>query len=378
MRKLWRTAKSGGLLDDAKASGPMKIENLTFIPHRLKRRGRWQTASYTADFVDVFYVKIQTDQGVTGIGASSVVPNGRGDPFMEGLETVKAAASDLFLGKDPLQISPLMDALHVAVRGYKRHKAGVELALYDVMGKALNVSLSTLLGGATRDVIPVIRMLSMGSPVEMAETALKFVQEGYRHLKVKLGTDPARDLERFKTVRSAVGPQVTLTVDFNGAYDAATAIEVIESLVPQGLAMVEQPVPGDDLKGMAAVTQAVEPIILADQGVQTPREVLQVARANGAKAVSIKLLKFGGLRESVAAARVCEAAGLICHVGGMATSSLIDAAQVHFISATPSVIAPSEVGEFEALEGDLVEGLEVIDGNVRVPTGPGLGVSLRV
>jgi L-alanine-DL-glutamate epimerase-like enolase superfamily enzyme len=356
----------------------MKIENLTFIPHRLKRRGRWQTASYTADFVDVFYVKIQTDQGVTGIGASSVVPNGRGDPFMEGLETVKAAASDLFLGKDPLQISPLMDALHVAVRGYKRHKAGVELALYDVMGKALNVSLSTLLGGATRDVIPVIRMLSMGSPVEMAETALKFVQEGYRHLKVKLGTDPARDLERFKTVRSAVGPQVTLTVDFNGAYDAATAIEVIESLVPQGLAMVEQPVPGDNLKGMAAVTQAVEPIILADQGVQTPREVLQVARANGAKAVSIKLLKFGGLRESVAAARVCEAAGLICHVGGMATSSLIDAAQVHFISATPSVIAPSEVGEFEALEGDLVEGLEVIDGNVRVPTGPGLGVSLRV
>ena len=61
---------------------------------------------------------------------------------------------------------------------------------------------------------------------------------------------------------------MTLTVDFNGAYDAATAIKVIESLVPQGLAMVEQPVPGNDLKGMAAVTQAVEPVVLADQAVE--------------------------------------------------------------------------------------------------------------
>ena len=95
----------------------MKIEKLTFIPHRLKRRDRWQTASYTADFVDVVYVKIQTDDGITGIGAGSVVPNGRGDPFMAGVETIKAAAGDLFARKDPLQISPLMDALHVSVRG---------------------------------------------------------------------------------------------------------------------------------------------------------------------------------------------------------------------------------------------------------------------
>jgi muconate cycloisomerase len=142
--------------------------------------------------------------------------------------------------------------------------------------------------------------------------------------------------------------------------------------------MVEQPVPGTDLIGMAAVTQAVEPVVLADQGVESSGEVFQVAAAKGAKAVSIKLLKFGGLQKSLAAARVCEAAGLICHVGGMATSSLIDAAQAHFISATPSVVTPCEIGEFEALDGDLVEGLKIVNGHLRVPTGPGLGVSLRV
>jgi L-alanine-DL-glutamate epimerase-like enolase superfamily enzyme len=221
-------------------------------------------------------------------------------------------------------------------------------------------------------------MLALGSPQEMAETAGKFIEQGYRHLKVKLGTDPAGDLERFKAVRSAVGPDNTLTVDFNGAYNAPTAIKLIASLAEHGLAMVEQPVPGTDHEGMAAVTRVVNTVVLADQGVQSAVEVFQVAQEHLARAVSIKLLKFGGLRESVAAVRVCEAGGLICHVGGTASSRLVDAAQAHFIAATTSVVTPSEIGEFDALDGDWVDGLEVVEGNVRVPTGPGLGVNLTV
>jgi L-Ala-D/L-Glu epimerase / N-acetyl-D-glutamate racemase len=354
----------------------MKIDRMTFLPHRLKRRGHWQTASYSADYVDVFYVTIHTADGVDGIGAGSVIPNLRGDSFGAGLEAVKAATSELFIGKDPLQVAPLFTALHRAVPGYTRHKAGIELALFDLLGKTLNVSLSTLLGGGVRESIAVLKMLSLGSPTEMAETASTYVRQGYRSLKVKLGTNPAGDLERFKAVRSAVGDSVTLTVDFNGKYDAANAIETVGSLVEHGLTMVEQPVQGTDLKGMAEVARAVEPAILADQGVETAKDVFQIARDQIADAVSIKLLKFGGLQESVAAARVCEAAGLVCHVGGTASSRLVDAAQAHFVSAMTNVVAPAEIAEFSALDGDLVEGLEVVDGAVRVPTGPGLGVRL--
>ena len=290
---------------------------MTFIPHRLKRRGRWQTASYTADFVDVFYVTIQTDEGITGIGAGSVVPNSRGDPFIDGLEAVKSAACNLFIGKDPLQLGPLFNALREAVPGYTRHKAGIELALYDLVSKAYNVSLSTLLGGGTRDLIPVLKMLSLGTPAEMAETASKYIQRRLSSSQSQIGN---RSRRRFRTFQdrcvTLVGPDVTLTVDFNGAYDAATAIGVIACLAPEGLAMVEQPVQGSDLKAMAEVKRAVEPIVLADQGVQTAADVFQIARDSLADAVSIKVLKFGGLQESIAAARVCAAAGLICHVGG--------------------------------------------------------------
>ena len=356
----------------------MKIESLRFIPRRLKRRGRWQTASYTADYVDVFYVTIETDEGLTGIGAGSVVPNSRGDPFLGGLEAVQAACDELFVGKDPLLIRPLYDALSAAVPGYVRHKAAIELALYDLVGKACNVSLSTLLGGGTRQVIPALKMLSMGSAAEMAETASAYVRQGYRHLKVKLGTGAAGDFERFKEVRSAVGPDVMLTADFNGAYDAATARRVIAALEPLELALVEQPVKGADLAGMAEITRAVKAPVLADQEVQSAADVFQIAREKIADAVSIKLLKFGGLQESTAAARICAAAGLRCHVGGMATSSLVDAAQVHFVSAIGNVVLPAEVAEFTALDGDLIEGLEVTDGAVRVPAGPGLGVRLTI
>jgi muconate cycloisomerase len=129
---------------------------------------------------------------------------------------------------------------------------------------------------------------------------------------------------------------------------------------------------------MAAVTAAVQITVLADQGVEKAKDIFQVARGGIANAVSIKLLKFGGLRESIAAARMCEASGLIAHVGGTATSRLVEAAQAHFIAATPSVVVPCEIGEFEALEGDRVEGLEVVNGSLRVPTGPGLGLRLTV
>jgi muconate cycloisomerase len=106
--------------------------------------------------------------------------------------------------------------------------------------------------------------------------------------------------------------------------------------------------------------------------------VEKIAKAGAARAVSIKLLKLGGFRNSRAVVRACESMGLACHVGGTATTRLVEAAQAHFISATPGIIMPAEIAEFEELEGDLVEGFRVVDGAIAVPKGPGLGVSLTI
>jgi L-Ala-D/L-Glu epimerase len=355
----------------------MKITQVSFIPHQLRRKVRWQTASYSADSVQALYATITTDTGLTGIGASSVMPK-ENATFEPGIQALNAATRQWFAGRDPLDIEGLMNQLDYSVTGYLRHKVALEVALYDLAGKIQNASVATLLGGARRQAVPVLKMLGMGTSEWMANRAAHFVSQGYRHLKVKLGSGSQIDYERFRAIRESVGADVILTADFNGAYDATTAIKVIDRISADGLSMVEQPVPGLDIAGMAAVTRAVKPIVLADQSVDTPEDVQKIARNGAAKAVSIKLRKLGGIQRSLAVVKACEAAGLSCHVGGTGTSRLVEAAQAHFISATPAVLVPSEIAEFEELDGDLVRGFEVVDGVIQVPQGPGLGVSLEI
>jgi L-alanine-DL-glutamate epimerase-like enolase superfamily enzyme len=355
----------------------MKIAEITFLPHRLQRKYRWQTASYTADAVQVFFVRLHGENGLTGLGATSVMPK-EDASFEPGINALKSITQGSFIGRHVHEVDTLMSDLEAHLPGYPRHLVALEMAVLDLAAKTANVSLATFLGGRHRESIPVLKMLGMGSTDFMAGRAAQFAQQGYRFLKIKLGAGPATDLERFKAVKQAVGSDVSFTADFNGAYDAATAIRVIEQLTPDGLTMVEQPVPADDIAGMALVNKSVTPLVLADQSVHTAADVAKIADASAAKAVSIKLLKLGGVRRSRAVVKACEARGLVCHVGGTGTTRLVEAAQAHFISAMPGIIVPSEIAEFEELDGDCVGGFEVVDGVIRVPDGPGLGVSLKV
>jgi L-alanine-DL-glutamate epimerase-like enolase superfamily enzyme len=118
----------------------------------------------------------------------------------------------------------------------------------------------------------------------------------------------------------------------------------------------------------------VKPLVLADQSVDSVEDVYKVAERKAAGAVSIKLLKLGGIRAAQAVVKACQSVGLACHVGGTGSTRLVEAAQAHFISATPGVLVPAEIAEFEELDGDRVFGLDVVDGSIAVPTGAGLGV----
>lgn len=355
----------------------MQIANITFFPHQLKRKYQWQTASYSADAVQVFYVKLEADNGLTGIGGSSVMPRDN-STFGPGIDALQSAIRESITGRDLLEPDSIMAHLDRQLPRYPRHLVAVEIALLDLAAKAAHVSLSTFLGGRNHETIPVLKMLGMGSVEFMAQRAAEFTQRGYRFLKIKLGAGVTTDVERFKAVRQAAGSRVSLTADFNGAYDAMTAIRVIDRLAPLGLTMVEQPVPAEDIAGMAIVTKSVTPLVLADQSVNTAADVAKIAEAGAAKAVSIKLLKLGGIRKSQAVVSACQSMGLACHVGGTGTTRLVEAAQAHFIAATPGIIVPSEIAEFEELDGDLVRGFEVVDGSIRLPDDPGLGVRLLV
>jgi L-alanine-DL-glutamate epimerase-like enolase superfamily enzyme len=342
----------------------------------MQRQDReWRTSTYSASTVNAFAVKVHTDEGLYGLGATSVMRVAGDTPA--GHHAVLAETfAPLLLGRDPFAIEPIMSTLHAVAAGAHHPRCAIDLALHDLKAKTLGVPVYELLGGCFRKEVPVIRMVGIKEPLAQAKSAAQLVEQGYRYLKLKIGTDPVKDVQRVAEVRRAVGDEVTLTVDANGAYDVKTAIQVARKLEQLNVVLFEEPVSVADLDGIAQVTRAVDLPIMGDQTITTPADVVGTIRKQAADVVSIKVFKVGGLLNAQKVRAICEGASLPYHLGSTATTRIIEAASLHFAVACPKNDFGCEIGEYEGLDGDLVEGLRVVDGMLRVPEEPGLGVEL--
>ncbi len=355
----------------------MRITDVAVTPVRMGRRDtEWRNSTYAGSVVDANGVQNHTDDGVSGVGAASVIKSYGDTP-----EAIHSTIRDLFvprlLGKDPFDIEPILRDLRECARHAHHARCAVDLALHDLKATALGVPVYQLLGGAYRKEVPVIRMVGMKAPIAQARTAASFVAEGYRALKLKIGADPDEDVARVAEVRRAVGEGVILTVDANGAYDVKTAIRVIRRIEEYGVQVAEQPTGYADLEGLGRVARAVDMPVMADQVVTTTADAIQLVRRQAADVLTIKVMN-GGLSAALAMRAICDGAALPYHVGGAASSRILDAASVHFAVASPDIAFGCEIGEFMGLDGDMASGLEVRDGMLRVPEGPGLGISLAM
>lgn len=321
-----------------------------------------------------FLVEIATDEGVGGAAYTSISEHiGAGqDRVGKDLHDLRA----LILGRDPVNIVDCLEALATA-NPINQSLAGYDLALHDLAARALNVPLHRLLGGKVRDDAPVLRILAIKTPSEMAEVAAALVSEGYRYLKIKVEGDPDADAARVRAIRERVGPDVHLTIDANQSYTVEAAIRAIGLMEPSRIDLVEQPVRSDDFDGLRAVARAVETPVEADESAKTLDDVYRLVAGGIVDSVSLKLPKLGGLRAAQAAAAICQAGGVQCRMGAAVGSRLLAAAGLHFLAATPSIGYACELGEFARLLDDPAEGLEVEHGRLRVPDGPGVGVRIK-
>ena len=320
-----------------------------------------------------FLVEIATDEGATGVAYTSVSEHiGAGqDRVAKALHELKP----LLLGRDPLNVVECLEAL-AATNPINQALAGYDLALHDLAARTLGVPLYRLLGGKVRDDAPVLRILAIKTPAEMADVAAGLVAEGYRYLKIKVEGDPDADAARVLAIRERVGPDVHLTIDANQSYTVERAIRAIGLMESARIDLVEQPVRADDFDGLGAVARAVETPVEADESAKTVDDVYRLVAGGIVDSVSLKLPKLGGLRAARAAAAICQAGGVQCRMGAAVGSRLLAAAAMHFLAATPSVGDMCELGEFARLLDDPAEGLEVEHGRLRVPEGPGVGVRI--
>lgn len=285
----------------------------------------------------------------------------------------------LAVGEDACAVERLHRKVEGA--GYYHHKramvmalAAVEMACWDVIGKAAGLPLHKLWGGPYRTEIPLACYLQSDDPKHVAAEARDSVARGYGTIKLKVGMGEHLDVALVAAVREAVGPGIKLRADANGAWTIGTAKRTLRKLEPYDLEYMEQPLPLEDLAGHAHLRQCSSVPIALDESAYVLQDVHAIVAAQAADVVLIDPHEAGGLQAARKQAAVCEAAGLpvTLHSGG--ELGLGTAAYLHLASVLPNLTLAIDL-QYPNMAGDVIAvPWDHRRGVMRLPTGAGLGV----
>ncbi len=371
----------------------MKIVKVETIHVQLPTRRVHKWTGLTEPIGGYILVKVTGDGGQAGWGEAPALKDWGGDYGRYYGETpgttihvIERYLGPAVTGADPLNLADLHRMMDAAIKGYPYAKAALDMAVYDLAGRALGVPAHTLLGGRVRDRIPITHSIGLMAIEEALPEAAQVVREGIRTLKIKVGVEPARDIEMVRRVRETVGPEVALCVDANQGYASPReAIRTLRAMEPYRLLYAEQPVEG--IARLAEVAAALDTPVMADESAWTAHDVLEIVERRAADIISLYTTKPGGLYRALQVAAVAEAAGLRCNVNGSAETGVGNAANVQLAAAarpvTLSCVLPVSTpaqhqrGQMAGIyyRDDLIaQPLHFADGCVAVPDGPGMGV----
>jgi muconate cycloisomerase len=325
-------------------------------------------------------VKINTDEGIHGLGEVSCTAGWSGEDQVTAAHLIRAYLEPMLLGEDPTRIEHLTAKIRTKIANNPFTKSGLEMALWDILGKVAGLPVYKLLGGAVREFVPTKFSISGQPPEIAAEIASWAAELGFTTMKVKVGFPLEVDVARVRAVRDALGSGIRLGVDANGGWSVAGAIATINALREFDIYFAEQPVPPVDVTWLAEVRAAVGLPVMADESVNIAQDAMAIARARAADILSVYVGKGGGIGPARKIAAVAEAAGLVCTVGSNLELGIASAAMIHLAMATPAIAAeiyPCDIlGPF-FYEGDVIaEPLLITAGAARPHAKPGLGVEL--
>lgn len=362
----------------------LKITSVETIPIRVPirpelaiRSGRGGSHA-TSPFL---LVKLHTDEGLVGLGEASCTPRWSGEDQVSAAHFINAYFAPALVGQDPSEIAELTRAVFSGVAGNFFTKSAVEMALWDLAGKAAGRPLYELLGGRVRDEVTTKWSVSGQPPDRAAEIARWALGRGFRAMKVKVGLGAEEDEARVAAVRAVVGPDFKLGVDANGGWgDPATALAAISALKPHRVAFVEQPVWAGDPDEMAAVRRGAGVPIVADESVYSLADARQLARAGACDVFSIYVGKAGGLGPARQIADFALERGLACTIGSNLELGVGSAAMIHLGLAHRGILPETYpcdiIGPF-FYEDEILKNPLSLEGGRAVPTDrPGLGVEL--
>lgn len=321
-------------------------------------------------------VIIRTREGISGFGECS--------PYMtingESVDTcfiVGQYFAQLLKGKDPLQIESCIMEMDRLIYSNSSIKSAFDMALYDIASQHAGLPLYKFLGGGNNKTLSTDMTVGIGDPGKMAADALKFMQQGFPAIKVKLGEGKEIDVERIKTIRAAIGNEIPLRIDANQGWNVQTAIEILQALKEFNIQHCEEPIPRWDFMNLYRVKKESPIKIMADESCCDHHDAKRLIDLQACDLLNVKLGKSGGIFNALKIISLAEQNNIPVQVGAFMESRLgiTAAAQLALCS---DIIHYCDFDTPLMFTEDPVSGGIVYEKNgvVKVPDEPGLGARI--
>jgi len=324
--------------------------------------------------IDNVVVVVTLSDGTEGIADAPPRPTIYGETQKSLVTIIRDHFAPALVGINAFDIARVWSAFD-AIAWNPTAKAALDMAIFDAQAKRLGVSCAQLLGGTVKP-LPVNWRLSMAPAADMVREAERMMADhGFRAFKVKCGMDRAKDREVLTALRKLVGPDVEIAIDCNQGYSSQDLIEMIPFFEEVGIALIEEPIPARDGKGKLWCAQRTRIPISGDDSCMTPDDVRDQLALGAIRSVVIKCARTGYThsRQILALARSFYTP---VHNGTQADMHIGTASAAHFC-CTYSAVHAHEISSFlDAADHVAQEELTIKDGELVLPDGPGIGLTL--
>ncbi|HUS79592.1 MAG TPA: mandelate racemase/muconate lactonizing enzyme family protein [Patescibacteria group bacterium] len=360
----------------------MKITKIEIIPVDVPRKKVLTIARYGnlggGGVFEFVLTRVHTDEGVTGVGEAPPLPPLSPESQPVVTDVIRRWVAPNVMGMDPFEIEAIWDKMDFYAPTYPMAKAAIDMALWDIMGKALDMPVHRLLGGSPPVKIPNVGLIGIDEPEAVADTAENLVSMGYRGIRLKIA--PGRDVGCVEAVRETIGDDVSLRVDCNQGYRVAEAVKMIRAIEAFDVELVEQPTVWWDFSSLAEVAMAVDTPIMPHESLYLQSDVKNLIDAGAVGVLGLKTYRpWGGITGARRILEMARVMNIPCLFHDDLELSVSLAAATQIITAYRGVIThKSELSGYpEWMTDDVTtEPVKFEGGYVHVPDGLGLGVEL--
>ncbi|MGB5506732.1 MAG: dipeptide epimerase [Sulfurovum sp.] len=355
----------------------MKISNIRTITLKAPLKNPFITSLRRVDALEDLVVIIECDDGSIGYGEGAPTPVITG----ETMGTMAAAINYIkpfIIGHEIADFDMILNNIHTSILKNTTAKSALEIALYDLKAQAEKLPLYKMLGG-THTTFKTDITISMGEIEKMISDSLHAVGLGYDTLKIKIGDNPKKDIERIIAIHDALDDNIKLRLDANQGWTAQESVMLLHILEKKDIIaeFIEQPVAADDIDGLKYIKERVQTPLLADESIFSLKDAKRLLEMQAIDYVNIKLAKTAGITQALKLADLSKEFDVKCMIGCMLEGPISVAAGVHVASAKADIITMLDLDAISLLASHPVETSIVFnESDIILSEDVGLGVSL--